>query len=272
MLYKTPLATLAALAAAASGALWLALRRGPAPDGAAPGAWETVWLAGCLLLPAALTLGLAVRSSLDIGLRHVLPAYPPLFLAAGWAFSAALARARRAALAAGALLAAGLAAESVAAAPDYLAFFNAAAGGSRGGVRHLGDSNLDWGQDLPLLAAWQARHPEEPLYLAYFGLVDPAFYGIRYRNLPGGYPFGETPSLPGEDGAVVAISATKLQCLYLGEDLAPFFRRFGRSRPTEVLGGTIYVYDLREALQRGGPAPCGHARPGREAAGPQRFR
>jgi hypothetical protein len=171
---------------------------------------------------------------------------------------------------AGALLAAGLAAESLAAAPDYLAFFNAAAGGSRGGVRHLGDSNLDWGQDLPLLAAWQARHPDVPLYLAYFGVVDPAFYGIRYRNLPGGYPFGDVPSLPGEGPAVVAISATKLQCIYLGEDLLPFYRRFGRNEPTAVLGGTIYLYDLREPLQRAGPAPCG--RPPRESGAAQRLR
>ena len=35
--------------------------------------------------------------------------------------------------------------------PNYLAYFNQLAGGPSHGYRHLVDSSLDWGQDLPAL-------------------------------------------------------------------------------------------------------------------------
>ena len=39
--------------------------------------------------------------------------------------------------------------ESVTIRPDYLAYFNQLAGGPSEGYKHLADSSLDWGQDLP---------------------------------------------------------------------------------------------------------------------------
>ena len=55
------------------------------------------------------------------------------------------------------LLTIALAAETTFAFPNFIPFFNLFAGGSRGGFRLLSESNLDWGQDLPALAAWQNR-------------------------------------------------------------------------------------------------------------------
>jgi hypothetical protein len=50
---------------------------------------------------------------------------------------------------------------------------------------HLLDSNLDWGQDLPALRRWlEEQNFTEPIDLAYFGAVDPAIYGLRYRVPP----------------------------------------------------------------------------------------
>lgn len=92
--------------------------------------------------------------------------------------------------------------ETLAGYPDYLAFFNLPSGGSRGGLSLLGDSNLDWGQDLPALADWQRQHPEPTLYLSYSGTADPAAYGIRYINLPGGYPYGPPPQSPRQPGVI----------------------------------------------------------------------
>jgi hypothetical protein len=48
-----------------------------------------------------------------------------------------------------AVLLAGSIAESLAAWPNYLAFFNQLVGGSRNGYQYLADSSLDWGQALP---------------------------------------------------------------------------------------------------------------------------
>src|SRR5207248_5064511 len=63
--------------------------------------------------------------------------------------------------------------------PHYLSYFNVFAGGPAEGYRHLVDSNLDWGQDLPSLKrrldALGSRRP----VLAYFGEAPPGAYGIR---------------------------------------------------------------------------------------------
>ena len=47
--------------------------------------------------------------------------------------------------------------ESIKVAPDFLAYFNELAGGPANGYRHLVDSSLDWGQDLPKLKEWLVR-------------------------------------------------------------------------------------------------------------------
>ena len=57
--------------------------------------------------------------------------------------------------------------------PHYLAYFNESVGGPANGYKHLVDSSLDWGQDLPELKAWTNRLPYDEtrpanFYLAYF--------------------------------------------------------------------------------------------------------
>src|SRR5206468_11421522 len=67
--------------------------------------------------------------------------------------------------------------------PDFLAYFNEAAGGPRGGSRALVDSDLDWGQGLKSLSSWLAeRGIAEPVNLCYFGTAEPRFYGLRFVN------------------------------------------------------------------------------------------
>ena len=183
-----------------------------------------------------------VASNLDLGIRYALPLYPFLYIVLGGAASFVWSRGRAARVVI-ALLGVALAVESFAAFPNYISFFNAPAGGSRGGLRLLGDSNLDWGQDLPALAKWQREHaPDQPLYLAYFGTADPAFYGIRYVNLPGGYRFGPSPRWPDVPG-VVAISASVLQGPRLPPALRLMYARIAQHEPIAVLGGgTVYLY------------------------------
>ena len=71
--------------------------------------------------------------------------------------------------------------------------------------KYLSDSNLDWGQGLLALRRYEAEHPNEQMFLAYFGSVDPAVYGIRAENLPEGQRVSGT----------VVVSATHLSGLYL---------------------------------------------------------
>jgi hypothetical protein len=203
-----------------------------------------VWTALCLFLPVAIYLGAAMWSGINVGLRHILPVYPLLYAAAGLGMAKLWDSRPASALAIGIALLTGLAIESCCAYPNYLPFFNALAGGSRGGLGLLSDSNLDWGQDLPLLAAWQESHPDQKLYLAYFGTVDPAVYGIRYTNVADGYVLGPPPQ-PIESTGVLAISATTLQGPYCDRvDGMPTWSMLWKLKPFEVLGGSIYLFHV----------------------------
>ena len=126
-----------------------------------------------------------MQSHLDIGIRHILPVYPFLFILIGIAAARSINLWPRASIAIVGVFVLGLAVESYAAFPNFIPFFNVAAGGPRGGLNLLGDSNIDWGQELPDLAKWQARNPDCTLYLGYFGFADPKTYGVHAVILPG---------------------------------------------------------------------------------------
>jgi hypothetical protein len=234
MAFKTPLATLLGLALAA--AIWLrGLRRQKSGRDA--------WAICAVLVGPVFYMAVAMRSHLNIGLRHVFPVYPFLFVFLGVIAARCFARRPRTTAWFVGILFLGLACETWWAYPNYLPFFNAAAGGSRGGIELLSDSNLDWGQDLPALVEWQKKHPDRQLYFCRFGLPDPRYYGLHYIEMP-----GSELAEPDETKAsgmlpVYAISAVALQGPYMTADRAAFYRKFLDEKPVEVLNGTIYLYD-----------------------------
>lgn len=103
-----------------------------------------VW---ALLVPAGLLMLAAMTGHIQIGIRHVLPIMAVLYVLAGVALTSS--KAGRLALIPLALVALF---ETARFHPDYLSYFNAAAGGPAQGDRIAVDSNLDWGQDLARLA------------------------------------------------------------------------------------------------------------------------
>ena len=84
----------------------------------------------------------------------------------------------------GLLLGFGLLAETLQAFPDFLPFFNAAAGGAQGGVDILSDSNLDWGQGVIQLREYMIKEKLDSVKLSYFGSAHPEKYGIASEPLP----------------------------------------------------------------------------------------
>lgn len=130
-------------------------------------------------------VGFAMGSAANMGLRHILPAYPALFVLAGAAVLAAeRARAMRFVVA---TLAVGFTLLSLANHPRHLAYFNPPVGRDHA-WRWLVDSSLDWGQALPELVRWLDDNPtEERQYLAFFGAALPERYGVRATRLPGLY-------------------------------------------------------------------------------------
>lgn len=154
----------------------------------------------------------SVTSRLNIGHRHLLPVYAPLLILAGSVVSVRMRSGRRLA----AILLVGLAlVESLTIRPHYLAFFNRLVGGPSQGWRHLVDSSLDWGQDLPGLSRWLAseRRAGEPVFASVFGALDLASFGIDAHVFAPEASFGPRPWVELEAG-LYAVSATMLQDAY----------------------------------------------------------
>jgi hypothetical protein len=208
-LVKTPLAQLMAYVLSVA-AGWEAWRRGRQGSTAVP---RVLYALSPLLALFAVYWAVSLRSHLNIGHRHILPTYPVLLIIAG-----GLLRARPPrwlALVAAALVA-GEAAESTGVRPNYLAYFNAFAGGPANGWRHLVDSSLDWGQDLPGVARWLKREarPGEEVYLSYYGSGEYRYEGIRARELAFVYNF-DRPRRWFELGpGIYCFSASMLQNVY----------------------------------------------------------
>jgi hypothetical protein len=202
-----------------------------------------------IALPATLYFITAIGSNLNLGLRHILPVYPTLLAVAALA-AADMIRKRLASSRVvlgsclGVVLIVG--AEMSLNAPHHLAFFNTFAGGRERGEELLVDSNLDWGQDLPLLARWQKQNPNVELFLSYFGTADPASYGIRYRNAPPGFMFGRdletVREIPGRR-VVLAISVTHLAGVY-NPDRRDWLAMLRQSRRLDTLGGSIALFEI----------------------------
>lgn len=190
---------------------------------------------------AFLYAGVAVMAQLNIGHRHLLPIYPPLFIACGVVVH--LLRNPRRPLFASVitLLLFWQVGESLAARPHYLAYFNQIAGGSSRGYQHLVDSSLDWGQDLPELKTWIDNHRsivrQRPIYLAYFGTADPRAYQVDAESLSPGSQFSHTPS--NLRGGIYCISATTLQSVYALE-IGPWCTAYERRYRMTLAGDHLY--------------------------------
>jgi hypothetical protein len=97
--------------------------------------------------------------------------------------------------------------------PNYLSFFNQLVGGPKNGWRLLGDSSLDWGQNLPRLQAWLEanRKPNERVCLTQFGADDPFYRGIKATEVSPYYSFGRPLQWGPLGGGLYCIGASMLQ-------------------------------------------------------------
>ena len=236
-LYKTPLPLLGLFALG----LWTAFTRSQQHQETSPRSrWEIPGRDLLRLTPlwslALIYGGCSLASRLNIGHRHILPLYPVLFIACGACAQLVYRKHKGIAAAVVAILLLWHIGESFAIRPDYLAYFNQVAGGALHGYKHLVDSSLDWGQDLPALKMWlDAQQPavnRKPLYLAYFGKGHPRWYGIDAEILPEKHLFPETASVPFKAG-FYCLSATILQSVYSPE-IGPWCRPYEAAYQTAL--------------------------------------
>jgi hypothetical protein len=211
-------------------------------------AWKRQWISPMALglaLPPLLYFAFSMTSGINIGMRHILPVYPFLYVgAAAWCATHANWRP-------GVYLLAGLVAlqmaECARITPDYLAFFNELAGGPGHGPEYLVDSNIDWGQDVKKLGLWLDAHAgNRRARVYYFGNAQMRYYGIDEMGYPG--PLDQKGWDEIDEYCVANV--TPLQGVYVPlADLAPLRLR----EPVAKIGWSMYVYDLRKP--KAAPAP-----------------
>ncbi len=181
-----------------------------------------------LLMPAVL-LGVAMTGSRDLGVRYVV--WLPMFMAVA-AGAVVVFRRRRVAIGAMVALVAFTAFSTVRAFPYYLPYSNEAFGGPSQTYRYLGDSNVDWGQDMRRLGQYLGRTaPGEPVWLMYYGPAVPGYYGVNARNLK---------DVPVSD--VHGLVAVSVHLLATRKD--QYTALLADAEPITTIGHTIKVYRL----------------------------
>jgi hypothetical protein len=148
-----------------------------------------------LLVPIAIYTLAAMLSSINIGIRHFLPAFPFFFILGGAALDRVLRTGRRRiAQAFVAMLFAWMVFETIRAYPDYVPYMNQFAS-RRPHWQYLSDSNVEWGDDSGALASYLKAHGEQRIRAALLGgSVLLPLHGVEYVDLlaPPGTPLPET--------------------------------------------------------------------------------
>ncbi|HUK40587.1 MAG TPA: tetratricopeptide repeat protein, partial [Candidatus Acidoferrales bacterium] len=207
-----------------------------------------------LLVPVAVYFLMAVLSRMNIGLRHILPIYPFLFVLVGGAAVHLWQSGNRLKQATVVLLGLWYLWSSASSYPRYLTFFNELAGGPQNGHRVLLDSNLDWGQELKELKQWMDAGRVKKIQFLYFGFcsaAEPRYYGIDAVYVPGGC--GYRPSMAQQDKTLpdqIAISATYLYGPALEEGQREWIKLFRTVTPLTTVGNGISVYSIERAVQQ----------------------
>jgi hypothetical protein len=189
-----------------------------------------------LAFPPLFYFVLSMTSGINIGMRHILPVYPFLYVGV-----AALLGGARFRLGTCLGIALGLfqILECARIAPDYLAFFNVLAGGPGNGPLYLADSNIDWGQDAKKLLHWLDAHGTRRARVYYFGNAQLRYYGVDELGLPG--PHDQQGWNELDDYCVASVTPLLGNYVPL-EDLAQLRLR----EPIAKVGWSMYVYDLRK--------------------------
>jgi len=133
--------------------------------------------------------------------------------------------------------------------PNFLSFFNESIGGPSQGYKYVNDSNLDWGQDLKRLATFVDDNDIDKIYVDYFG-GDSLEYrlGDKYQSWWGDRDPKELPL-----DSWLAVSATFLQ----GGRGVPnpeykektgYYNWLTQYEPVTVIGNSIFIYHIKSKV------------------------
>lgn len=188
-----------------------------------------------LIVPVIIYFLISMGSSINIGVRHILPIFPFVIIMASRTINFPELKAKKVYSWAVLIIVIAYVISSLVIYPNYLSYFSELVGGANNGHRHLLDSNLDWGQDLKKLKKVLSENNIQEIQLVYFGQANLWYYDIPAVPLP---TIKNQKSISEIDGWV-GISAT---ALYSDGELS-WLRNM---EPDEKIGYSIFIYDLRK--------------------------
>lgn len=193
-----------------------------------------------ILLPVFCFLGAAMKSKINIGLRHILPVYPFLFVLGGIP-GALLANLKNGSvkktlvgiLSVCLVLFAG---RTLLTGPDYLAYFNESVGGPSQGAKLVADSNLNWGQDNKRLAEF-VRDKHIPNIRILSEMMNADVYD--YYKIPWQMAASEDLTNPAPGYYALGIG------IYTAQQSVPGSWFYGK-QPAYRVGKTFYIFQVPE--------------------------
>src|SRR3990167_9144949 len=198
-----------------------------------------------LLIPPVIYWLISIKSSINLGIRHLMPIYPFYAVMIAGAIAIILKKIpehspkkyQNFTKIIFAILMIWFLAESAIIYPHHLSYFNTLAGGPKNGHQYLIDSNIDWGQDFLRLKEYIKNKNLDSVYLRYFGKTDWDYYGVE------GYAVPTTKDVlkNGLPSGVVIISLTPLFLLNHEE-----FSWLLNYTPTDRIGYSMRVYVFRK--------------------------
>ena len=197
-----------------------------------------------MTLPPALFLAVAKAGPLNIGVRHVLPLFPFVFVLAA-AGAMLVARQSRFGAAVVGLLLVWHVADSVRLFPDYQSYGNTLWRGPARTHEYFSDSAVDWGQQLKEVKAWTDKHGVRECWFAYFvePFVQQADYGIPCKALPTFDSEGqEDLTVPEVVHGPVLVSVGDVNGFEFATKVRNPYQELFERKPDELIANAVAVY------------------------------
>ncbi|HKN17100.1 MAG TPA: phospholipid carrier-dependent glycosyltransferase [Candidatus Sulfotelmatobacter sp.] len=206
-------------------------------------AWREILV---LTIPPVSYLIVAMSSGMNIGVRHILPMYPFLWILIAGAAYTLIQHNRRWTYLVVALLVFQIISTSRTY-PAYIAYANELWGGPSHAYRLLSDSNSDWGQQLKDVKRYLDQRGVKDCWFIYFaeGVVDATYYRIPCKPLPTADSLwvNEPANAPPVIDGTVLISAGDLSGFEFGPGPLNPYEQFKSLRPVAVIDYGVFVYD-----------------------------
>jgi len=194
-----------------------------------------------LVIPPVVFLAVSMASSMDLGLRHILPVFPFVILIAALTAVKLASRSRFAGWVVAALVVAHVV-SSLHVFPNYLTYSNEIAGGSSKTYRVMHGSNVDWGQGLKQASRYLPGRGVTDCWFAYtVPDIDLVSYQIPCKPLPSGLGRLKA-SFPSVIEGTILIGANEAEGQLWGPDELNPYRQFFDKTPDEIIANSILVF------------------------------